>query len=147
MEKFIITFEPKSLRCSKAGLITAQIMIQIGKFVFPGPGWTDFIVVILEWWFQAINTVAYSDECYFQFMDGPFRVLVRPVSEQLTELVFLEDRNTEITKYYSIVKTEDIRTEIIRISRKVISLCDERGWHSDDLNVLRKKIVANGVAH
>ncbi|MCP4343990.1 MAG: hypothetical protein GY795_00510 [Desulfobacterales bacterium] len=143
MESFRLIFEPDSISRSKAGSITARIVIQIGGFIFPGAGWSDFIVVILGWWLQAIRQIGISyEEGCLQFMDGPYKVLIRTVNEHHSELICLEERHTEIKKYCSIVETDDIKNELVRISREIVSLCDKNSWSSDDIVVLRKEIDA-----
>lgn len=147
MESINLIFEEDTLTRSKAGSITARISIQIGDFLFPGEGWSDFIVVILGWWLQATCQIrAKSDKCaYLQFMDGPYRIFIKTIDENHSSLICLEERHTEIDKYRSIVKTNDLRNELVRISRKVVSLCDKKGWDSDDIDVLIKEIeIATG---
>lgn len=147
MESFNLIFEPDTLNRSKAGSITARIVIRIGDFLFPGDGWSDFIVVILGWWLQAIRQIStMSDEgAYLQFMDGPYKIFIKTIDENHSSLICLEERRTEIDRYRSIVKTNDLRNELVRIGRKVVSLCNEKGWDSDDIDILRKEIHSFSV--
>ncbi len=141
MNLFKLIHNSNTLYRSRSGSITAEIVIQIEDFLFPGKGWSDFIVVIFGWWWQAITQALNSSKGVgsFMFMDGPYKVDVKKINEEQSELTFFEERRTEIIKHVSVVETNSIINELYRVSKEVIKSCDKNGWSSDDIDLLKRE--------
>lgn len=60
---------------SRSGSITGEIWFQVGEISFPEPLWSDFTIVVLEWWINAIRELEHARSEVSKkliFMDGPF---------------------------------------------------------------------------
>jgi hypothetical protein len=144
MESFRLVFEPSSLKRSRSGSITAQVFVKIGDFLFPGAGWSDFVVVILGWWLEALRQMSADGtpgDGHFRFMDGPYSFQARSLDEERTEVVCLEERVRELERKRSIVKTTELKDELFRVGTEIVALCDELGWASRDVDALRGEIM------
>ena len=70
--------DASTLRPSRGGPATGGIWISLGDRSFPDEGWSDFVVVILESWGQAVTRLlgGVTNHETVHFMDGPFEARV-----------------------------------------------------------------------
>jgi|SRR3954466_6955325 RNA polymerase subunit RPABC4/transcription elongation factor Spt4 len=136
-----IVFDPGTLHQSRAGSITAVVYFDFGNGVrFPGEDWNDFIVVITNCWTRAFaEIVAHSREQKFLFMDGPYWISASPQGEYV-RLICVEDRRSAGPACEVLVRTEEMRHQLVVLARNVSSACHRAGIESSDLNSLRVQL-------
>lgn len=136
-----IVFDPTSLHQGKSGAITGVIYFEFERGQqFPGEGWSDFVVVVLNWWFDALNELAQGElTTDFRFMDGPFWVTANKCGKGVS-LRGVEDRTRAEYRPESVVGLDEIRRELLLTARQVSKSCTQAGIHSVELAELRKHL-------
>lgn len=66
-----IETRPSSFEVSPHGAMTGEIGVHLGGHWFPEHYWSDFLVVILDWWLYELRPWNNAKELEFLFMDGP----------------------------------------------------------------------------
>jgi len=150
---FIIRFDPDTLHRSATGSITANIHIEFGKLVtFPEAAWSDFVVVILGWWLEALDQLSNRfGTVDLMFMDGPFvlRVKSADLSTYTIECAKQGLRETTVVATGSVDSVKLI-AETHRVGTQVVEACDARGWQSSDIDALRtvlERVTARARPH
>jgi hypothetical protein len=69
-----IVVEPASLELGLGGNIKGVIFWEAGGVRFPEAGWTDYPLILFEWWLDAMQRIfrGESHNEHLEFMDGPF---------------------------------------------------------------------------
>jgi hypothetical protein len=135
---------PVLLRCDLAtlhqsahGSITANLEARIGEFVFPGPGWSDFVAIVLGWWLEALRTLIRGEpSAELRFMDGPY--LMYLTREGLTgcTLQCCEDREERTVMFQTQVNPLQLLSEAERTATDVINACAGKKWKAAPLRSL-----------
>jgi hypothetical protein len=136
-----LIFDPATLyQSGSRGSITAVIYYDFGDGrQFPEEDWNDFVVVILNWWIEAMEQAA-AEPVKLYFMDGPFWMTAVPEGEDSLRLSCVEDRRGAGTLFEVVVKQSDLRRELMTVARSVSSACASAGFESADLNELRTRL-------
>jgi len=138
-----IVFDPNTLHQSKMGSVTGVVYFDFGgKRQFPGAGWSDFVIVIVNWWLAALDRIYQGDvETQLRFMDGAYRIVV--VAQEGASLLLrcIEDRRDGEDVYEVIVGLRDLRCELIDLASKVSQACASVGIESVDLDHLRRHLL------
>jgi hypothetical protein len=85
-----------TFRKGASGNITGQIAVELGGVAFPAADWSDFPVIVMGWWLEALHSLyAQRRDCQTDFMDGPFHLklsvtdggnaLIEPYKSQMLE--------------------------------------------------------------
>jgi hypothetical protein len=136
-----IIVEPRLLRLAKSGAVVGPIWLRSkekSELAFPETGWTDFPVVVLCWWLNAVEAVLRntSAEAACPFMDGPFEfVLSRSGELQLRDSGMLVANASPLN-----VSVQEFWTALHAAASRVLGVCDEREWSNDDVENLRRAI-------
>ncbi len=123
-----------SLRVRSPGPAIAGVWLAVGASAFPSLGWTDFIVVILGWWADALTQILRDKTSHAKvhFMDGPVMVeLSMAESDRLSFKMF--DCSTErhvVAVGDALLKR--LLAEVTERSRLVLEECESRKWWSTD---------------
>ena len=77
MENARLLVSRSGLGRSNAGLVYANISLKVGESIFPSVDWTDFVVVVLTWWAEAMVRLLRGEleRVKVRFMEGPYSVL------------------------------------------------------------------------
>ena len=145
MTDFTLIFDDSCLRRSTFGSITAPLYFEFGDYQFPEAGWSDFPVVILGWWLESYSKFlkGWQDTAEFQFMDGPMLVRLESCQNQNVRLQCIEQgKSAELVENTILISADEITKAIVAASSKLLSACDERKWHSDDIDNLRMEVNA-----
>ena len=144
MNTFKIIFPSESLHRSKSGSITGRVVVKVGDFLFPGEGWSDFVVVILGWWLQEFHKLdgQPKNEAIFRFMDGPYEIRIRNADNQAATITCVEHRRVVIERHSATVSIAEIHAELLRVSKELGVACDSHGWTSGDIETLRREIAS-----
>lgn len=137
-----LIFDPATIHQSGRGSITAVIYYDFGAGrQFPSEDWSDFVVVVLNWWIEALEQVGEGSESVkFCFMDGPFWMTAVPEGEDNLLLSCVEDRRDVGIRFEVLVNQSDLRRELMAVARSVSDVCARAGIESADLNELRTRL-------
>ena len=88
MELAIVT-DVKTIQVHPDGGATAVVYWEVGGVPFPEVGWNDFVLVLFEWWSDAVLRIMRDETTIerLRFMDGPFSLLVEKCGVDLKILL------------------------------------------------------------
>ena len=122
-----------SIRQSKSGSIMGRIAFRFGDLWFPEVDWSDFPVVILEWWLSALDGGGQE----LLFMDGPFSVILDRAA-RAARLIWGEVPGTAVH-----VDFDELLRSVQRAARSAIKRCDELAVTGPDVEALRQRIATS----
>lgn len=120
------------------GSVTGVLYFDFGEeLLFPSIGWSDFVIVIVNWWLVALEQLLQGcKQVELRFMDGPYWITV--IAQENAELLLRCHEDSRGGGVYEvIVDTEDLRRELTNLAEKVSRACAEAGIESSDLDDLR----------
>jgi hypothetical protein len=123
--------------------IIGQIFFKVEDQYFPQNHWTDFIVVVLSWWLEALDVLQDSkinSSNKLMFMDGPYFIKAIKIEKDIVELEFIERDGLLFRSKCSLV---DLRNSIRKASLTVIEKMEEKKWSFTD--VKRLKLLAKST--
>lgn len=137
-----IVFDPSTLRQSKKGSVTGVVFFDFGAArQFPGSGWNDFVIVILNWWLAALERLIQGQpKADLRFMDGPYWITAIAHGPSLL-LRCIEDRTDAGPPYDVLVRVEDLKRELMTFARQLSNACAQAHIQSAELNELRKYLA------
>jgi hypothetical protein len=145
-----VVVNPAAFERSQSGQVFGPITLRYEPRAgepaeFPEPGWTDFVVVLLSWWLEQIETlrIGVEEEVRCGFMDGPLEFTVARQDADTYRLRCLErtrDGEDVIEDWTSPTATFD--ASLREAGRATLAECDRRGWASRDVATLRRALDA-----
>ncbi len=136
--KVNVALESLALTSRKA--ITGEIYFENAEGYFPDIHWNDFVVVILDWWIEAIDriekaTVGETDE--FLFMDGPYLVRGYKIDSNIMRMDFIKSQlqgeivlssiNCEVSKFFD---------SVLIAAKRIVAEINKRKWETNELDKL-----------
>lgn len=118
----------------KSKNIIGEIYFKLEDIYFPQFKWTDFVIVILGWWLEAILKISTSRKntsVKLMFMDGPFYIRAIKVSDDIIEIELIERDEVQNRLECSINK---LMNSLTVVAKKVISEIENRNWASRDID-------------
>ncbi|NJK93325.1 MAG: hypothetical protein HC904_16855 [Blastochloris sp.] len=108
----------------KGGNVTGVIFLNLGGQPYPENDWSDFPVIILGWWADALLQLEEPSrfKVRWQFMDGPFGLSINKTEDESSAGVPI---------------LTDLHRILIEASQHVIAHCDQQGLQSKDLDLLK----------
>jgi hypothetical protein len=147
-ERFEIVVRPASLDRSGSGSTTGPIWMRHAARDeapqdFPETNWSDFPVVILAWWLDALAALegAEVEEATCTFMDGPFEFRVAPAEPTLARVRCFGrgiDADELVADFRASAAT--LRKAVRAAAAAVLDECDRRGWAGRDVPELRRTL-------
>ena len=135
---FSLRCDVETLRRSTKGSITGRLYVELGTFVFPDRGWSDFVVVILSWWLEALyGLVDGNRTAELGFMDGPYAIGVTAIDLSVCSLECFQKGRTDTILTKTSVDVFQLIQEVQHVSARVVEVCDAQGWQSSDVIALR----------
>jgi hypothetical protein len=126
----------------KGGNITGEIWIEVAGFEFPDKHWSDFPVIILGWWLDALfklwSEKKRRGECLF--MDGPYSFEVSKEGEEFVLRCF-DTHTTKEREWEGKVDLTGLLQQVSDAAATIIKECRNRGWATADTEVLESKWV------
>jgi hypothetical protein len=121
----MIVIDLESVEVRPDGTATGVIYWDVEGIRFPEVGWNDFVVVVIEWWVQALVRFLQGGMAHvtLDFMDGPFSVNIRKANGEV-EMAFV-DRRHEIPPHAT------VPSDIGKICRMVIGAANSLCQHLD----------------
>ena len=138
MEKAILELDLAKASVSKAGLVSAGLHLRLNNLLFPHAEWTDFTVVVLDWWVVAALRLLTGEQQAIEvrFMEGPFLVRIEAQSERTWKLKLIEAGRRVDVKAEATVEALPLILSILSASDAVLTVCRERRWWSSDAETL-----------
>lgn len=143
MEQAVLELDLAKARVSKAGLVSAGLHLCLNNLLFPHAEWTDFTVVVLDWWVVAALRLLRGEQqaVEVRFMEGPFLVTIDARSEQTWSLKLVEAGRQADVKAEATIEALPLIRSILSASDAVLSLCRERRWWSSDAETLARSLA------
>ena len=110
----------------KGGNVTGVIYLELHDGAFPETGWSDFPVIILGWWADALLQLEESNrrKVQWSFMDGP----------QSVTLIKMATGSTDAFDLFH------VHSSLLEVTENVIAHCDQHAMATNDLEALRVRI-------
>jgi hypothetical protein len=107
----------------ESGNVTGVIYVELQSGAFPVTGWSDFPVIILSSWAEALVELEtpMRREVQWRFMDGPHSLTLTIVSGDVPN---------------NAVPFAQVRDSLLEAAERVVSYCKEHRMLSKDLETL-----------
>ena len=111
----------------EGGDVTGVIYVELESGAFPETVWSDFPVIILGWWAEALLEldVPTRHEVLWRFMDGPQSLTLAKASSDVSN---------------NAVAFGQVRSSLLAAAEAVVSYCEEHKLFSKDLETLRMNV-------
>lgn len=123
--------------------ITGEIFFTVKDeiFHFPEKNWNDFVVILLEWWLDAlIKLKSNYSSVTLNFMDGPFFVTVAKDKDDILTLEFVHDGENQMEILKTInIKLRQFENSLLSTSNLLINELKIRKWVTEETIELEKK--------
>jgi hypothetical protein len=134
---FMLRVQPGCLTRSGHGNIFGQIWCEFGTLAFPQSHWTDFPIVVVCWWLEAIVGLVDGRKrtADLSFMDGPYMFHVFAKRRESWQAEWVERRAaaTNVIHQFDFTPDPFIRS-LIACSDDLLQECSEKGWASADID-------------
>ena len=130
---------------SGSGALTGALYLKLGDRCFPNAVWSDFVVVVLEWWCSALQRLHQGElgPIAVPFMDGPYRVEIESLADERLDLTLVRSgarHDQEIDR--SMVDRNQLTYSVIVAARATLRQCRQHGWSSKDIDTLSDSLGA-----
>jgi hypothetical protein len=122
--------------------ITGEIWLDLDGFSFPSKSWSDFPVIILSWWVDALALLRSEDRGEFLFMDGPHHFEVMRNADRYLLRCFNHSHDTEECVWSNSINRDELFSSVLSSATTVVRECRERGWVTADTVALESKLNA-----
>jgi len=128
---------------SAAGLVYAELSLHVGELQFPHPRWSDFVVVVLTWWCDALHRLLAGEHeaIKVSFMAGPYLAEIGPMEQELVHLVLVRKVHVENRVEREVCCETDVDTRalirsVLSAADRTLVECRTRDWWSGDADKL-----------
>lgn len=106
-------------------------------FFFPEKNWSDFIVIIMNWWSNAILKLLKNEvlSAELSFMDGPFLVKINYSDEHYITFYFVNNDKIIDTQK---VLFEEFVNNFIKTINSLIRTLNQKSLHDHEVEILKK---------
>lgn len=137
---------PDSLH--RGGNITGEIWLEVAGFEFPCARWSDFPVIILGWWLDALFEL-WSGKCgrgACLFMDGSYSFEVSKEGGAFILRCFGDTHSAKECEWEGVIGLPGLLRQTVDAAAAVLKECRGRGWVTSDTEALEAKCAhINGV--
>jgi hypothetical protein len=109
---------------------------------FPETQWSDFVVIILAWWFEGVRELHRgAAEVELRFMDGPllFRVaLEEPMRYKISCIINTLQGEDSFGEWRT--SRAHFDASLHEAALAILAECNHRGWKSRDVDVLQAAV-------
>lgn len=138
----MLRLDHDSLNLGSSGGITAGIWFVFDGHAFPEERWSDFAVVILAWWVDAVVRMAQGSSAeVLDFMDGPYALECSSEPPALIVAAVIAGREKSRRAFSVSVGRVEFFRAIVSMAEELLQACDERGWGGPDLQTLEASIA------
>ena len=124
----MITLDLQTFHQSRErGNVTGVIYVKLESGAFPERGWSDFPVIILSWWTEALLQleVPTRREVLWRFMEGPHSLTLTKVEGAIPS---------------DALAFEHVQSSMREAAERVVSYCERHKMLSKDLETLRLNV-------
>jgi hypothetical protein len=138
MKTIALKIDAKYAGRSQAGLVWARLYLDFGDRAFPDPQWTDFVVVVLTWWVNALTALlrGTSQRQEVMFMEGPFTVVIDVTASGAWRLTCVERGLRRVTREQGAIEPKELLSSAASCADMALALCQANGWWSSDAEAL-----------
>ena len=141
MSSVSVSVDDSTIARRSSGSITGVIFFRMLGKPFPADDWSDFPIVLLGWWLEALASLYLGqDRCELEFMDGPYAVFVSRNGDETIRLA--PHRNGLPSGEEVIEKLSDLSLELLLVANECRGLCRDRLWSGGDVSALSDSISA-----
>jgi len=107
----------------EGGNVTGVIYVELESGAFPEMGWSDFPVIILGWWVEALLQLEAPArrEVLWQFMDGPHSLTLNKVASTVSS---------------GALALAQVQSSLLETAERVVAYCERHNMFSKDLELL-----------
>lgn len=120
---------------SSSGAVCGPLWVETMGHAFPDDSWNDFPAVVLGWWGDAALRLECNPKVYFDWMDGPYRIVCTRSGQQEAVVEF-KKRSTDINYHQETTKYFQIVEELCDNQCKLIEFCRSNTWMGEDIDNL-----------
>ena len=136
---------PATFDVSEKGAVTGAVYFEVDGEAFPDEGWSDFVVVVLSWWCEALAELGRGASPTLRFMDGPYAVEVEPDGGSVVvSLRFLRDGDE--ARGPATLPAAELRWQVLGAARQLLEYCEREGVGGRDVESLRRGVAALSAA-
>ena len=109
------------------GNVTGVIYVELESGAFPGTGWSDFPVIILNWWAEALLELGIRTrrEVLWRFMDGPYCLTLTKVTGTVPR---------------GALTLGQIESSLAQAAQRTVEYCEQQQLFCGDLAALRENV-------
>jgi hypothetical protein len=111
----------------ESGNVTGVIYVELESGAFPEVGWSDFPVIILSWWAEALLQLAMRTrrKVLWLFMDGPHSLVLTKVTGAVPTCA---------------LEFKQVESDLLEAAQRVIAYCEQHKMFGADLKTLRENV-------
>jgi hypothetical protein len=134
---FDVEVDTTSLSKTARDQIAGVVYVQIDGTAFPEARWSDSVIVVLSSWLEVLQSLRPGSRqvLTLRFFDGPFRLEVRDVGEQVLVRA-IDSRGSDAVVDEAQVDLVKIRRSVTTAALQVLRECSKRCWWSPDIDHL-----------
>jgi hypothetical protein len=138
MERVEIVVNNDVLRRTASGNVYGNISLHLGCLRFPDPNWSYFVIVVLQWWCQAVLSLLQGERgsIEIRFIEGPFFVSIKAVETDLWHLSLVEDGAIRRVTGNADVPPAALLDSLLEATDRTIASCRKQKWLSSDIDQL-----------
>lgn len=142
MDKVALVVQRSRAGRTHAGLVWTGICLRLGRVYFPAREWTDFSVVVLAWWAQALAKLVggTAERQEIRFMEGPFSVEIRTTGPDRWRVTCIEKALRSVVRVEADVDPTGLVGSVLRSGEELLELCRAEDWWSSDTVALEADI-------
>jgi len=139
-----IVVDTSALQRSSSGSITGALFVRMDGIPFPDDGWSDFPVVVLGWWVDAVHRLlgGLSEEEELDFMDGPQSLVLKRRDDGAVAIGCRTGQSGLQLDHETVVPESTLRDQVVKAARVVVATCERNGWQGSDVRNLQECIGA-----
>jgi hypothetical protein len=123
--------------------ITGEIWLEVGDFSFPSQSWSDFPVIILSWWLDALDMLHTANSTTeFLFMDGPYSFTVSRRNGECVLQCIEDPRGDKESLWQGVVNLNGLSSQVRSAATSGVQQCRRRGWTTPDTSSLESTVAA-----
>jgi hypothetical protein len=139
MHQAVVRIGDREFGRADSGLVYCEISVVVDGICFPDPRWTDFAVVVLAWWCEALLRLlrGQSGRIEVEFMEGPYLVELQHAGPGSVLVSLVEAGLERRVEKRVEAETFSLAQSVVAASDRVLLECRTRKWWSADADKLQ----------
>jgi hypothetical protein len=137
--------EPTSFQIKKNGAVIGNIWLNFNGRNFPEEKWSDFVSVLLLWWFKEWIRLSENnaEKVVLMFMEGPFQVNLTRIEEEKIKIEFVRRGNSNSVYEQGVLNEPEFGIEILNAVKLFLEQSKENKWESKEIQELRSAYLSH----